>query len=355
MPLSLSRILVAGATTAAASVALAALFRHALLEQHGVATTLLKYLRLRYKLRHGFASILTLADFDRTITTKSCDVSCHGVVESCEELSERYRAETQKLFDHYYPIETHATMPVAEKIPLMQSWYRQAHTLLLREPFTPELLDSATKRSTVALRPGFDELEGLLRAHGTPLVVCSAGLGNVVRAVFKHRLRSADAILATARMPIVSNWLEFDASGRVSGFTQPLLHMVSALGLQPRTSRPPLRLVIRAHACSACPLFDPRCPGQFNKNGEFVRAQLGEARWQALVGSRRVCLLLGDGIGDATMADGLGMATVKIGFLNETDEERVSARLPQYEAAFDAVILGDRSFDWLLTLLRGLA
>ena len=55
------------------------------------------------------------------------------------------------------------------------------------------------------------------------------------------------------------------------------------------------------------------------------------------------------------MADGLGMATVKIGFLNETDEERVSARLPQYEAAFDAVILGDRSFDWLLTLLRGLA
>ena len=51
----------------------------------------------------------------------------------------------------------------------------------------------------------------------------------------------------------------------------------------------------------------------------------------------------------------LGMRHVlRIGFLNETDEARVAARLPQYEAAFDAVILGDRSFDWLLSLLRSL-
>ena len=44
----------------------------------------------------------------------------------------------------------------------------------------------------------------------------------------------------------------------------------------------------------------------------------------------------------------------KIGFLNETEPSRVAERLPAFEAAFDAVILGDRSMDWVLELLRDL-
>ena len=44
----------------------------------------------------------------------------------------------------------------------------------------------------------------------------------------------------------------------------------------------------------------------------------------------------------------------QVGFLNETDPARIAARLPQFEAAFDAVLLGDAPFDWLLGLLRGL-
>ena len=151
------------------------------------------------------------------------------------------------------------------------------------------------------------------------MVVCSAGLGNVVRALLKHRLSSPAASASAADLPIVSNWLTFDAKDHVNGFSQPLLHM-------------------------------------FNKDGAFVRSQLGEARWNALASGRSVCLLLGDGLGDASMADGLGLPhVVKIGLLNESDPERVAARLPQYEAAFDAVILGDRSFEWLLSLVRPLS
>ena len=188
----------------------------------------------------------------------------------------------------------------------------------MAEPFTPALLDSAAERSKAALRPGFEELFSLCRLHGAPLVVCSAGLGNVVSALLKHRLESAEAVAAVENISIVSNWLRFDERQRVCGFSQPLLHM-------------------------------------FNKNGAFVRSQCGEDKWANLAADRKVCLLLGDGLGDATMADGLDLPHVlKIGFLNETDEARVAARLPQYEAAFDAVILGDQSFSWLLSLLRSL-
>ena len=36
----------------------------------------------------------------------------------------------------------------------------------------------------------------------------------------------------------------------------------------------------------------------FNKNGDFIRGQLGAERWASLVGSRSTVLLLGDGLGD---------------------------------------------------------
>lgn len=91
----------------------------------------------------------------------------------------------------------------------------------------------------------------------------------------------------------------------------------------------------------------------FNKNACFLAQQLGRERWSTLLRGRRTVLLLGDGLGDAAMADGIeGIDLIKVGFLNETDPERVAARLPQYERAFDAVILGDASFDWVLQLLR---
>ena len=297
----------------------AGIFRRHQLETHKVATNLFKYLRLRYTLSNaGWGRLLLLADFDRTLTTASCGVSCHGVVESCQELSRDYREATKVLFEKYYPIETSATMTREEKIPLMTEWYTRAHELLLKEPFTPELLDATAAKSAIALRPGCDELFALCHDKATPLVVCSAGLGNVVQACLKHRLQDERAVAALPQLPVVSNWLRFDDAGVVNGFSQPLLHM-------------------------------------FNKDGAFVKSQIGDSRWNALSTGRSVCLVLGDGLGDAAMADGLGLTNVvKIGFLNETDPARVAARLPAFEDAFDIVLLGDQSFEYVLKMLRGL-
>ena len=89
-----------------------------------------------------------------------------------------------------------------------------------------------------------------------------------------------------------------------------------------------------------------------NKHGAFIRSQLGEEQWSRLTAGRTTILLLGDSLGDSHMADGLeGYDVVRLGFLNETDEARVAPRLPQYEAVFDAVLLHDQSFEWLLRVL----
>lgn len=101
------------------------LFRRRMLERHGVATSLVKYLRLRFHMR-SMDSLLLLADFDRTITTAACGVSCHGVVESCAELSAEYRAATTELFNKYFPLETSTELTREEKIPIMQECMRSA-------------------------------------------------------------------------------------------------------------------------------------------------------------------------------------------------------------------------------------
>ena len=57
----------------------------------------------------------------------------------------------------------------------------------------------------------------------------------------------------------------------------------------------------------------------YNKNGAFVREQLGAQAWARLGRGRRVVLVLGDSLGDATMADGRAFdAVLKIGPRMET-------------------------------------
>ena len=313
---------------ALATIAIPFAFRWHLRRTRDVSTTLWRYVRLRWKLaRAGWPSLMVIADFDRTLSTARCGTSCHGVLESCEQLSAEYRAATHKLVQHYLPIETSTSISREDKIPMMQDWYKQAHELLIKEALTHEILDTAAKRSAVELRPGCDELFDLCASRGAPMIVCSAGLGNVVRSLLRHRLPPATAakVDPVNELPVASNWLFFGANGRLSGFSTPLLHM-------------------------------------FNKNAAFIRTQLGAERWASLLersgggGKRRVVLLLGDGLGDATMAEGIGPEhdVIKIGFLNECDPSKLAAKLPLYEAAFDAVVLRDGPFDWILELLRPL-
>ena len=52
------------------------------------------------------------------------------------------------------------------------------------------------------------------------------------------------------------------------------------------------------------------------------------------------------------MADGLGLRSIKrLGFLNEVEPGEQAKRLRKYTDAFDAVVLADGPYDWLLELM----
>mmetsp|Transcript_50406 Transcript_50406/g.155913 ORF Transcript_50406/g.155913 Transcript_50406/m.155913 type:complete len:292 (+) Transcript_50406:136-1011(+) len=246
--------------------------------------------------RGGLAVFL---DFDRTMTRcflpggGRC-TSAHGVMESAGMLSEEFRSKTKQLFEKYYPVEIDATMSIEEKIPIMNEWYSQVHSLMLRENVMRRDLHSAVAECTaIELRDGIADL--ILRCQKAsppiPVIVMSAGLGDVIEDFLQLRLPFE---LAPTTM-VVSNRMSFDGDGRLSGFSEPLLHM-------------------------------------FNKTAKFMPDAGRE-----LVKGRGHCLLLGDSVGDLTMADSLEVETLKVGFLNE----KVDERLAQYCDLFDVVVTND--------------
>ena len=128
----------------------------------------------------------------------------------------------------------------------------------LREGYSypPRGLGAAgTRRGTPRILP---RLSG--QARGVPFIVCSAGLGNVVRAVLRTRLPPEADVEA---LPIVSNWVRFeqrpDGEGTICGFTEPLLHMYNKNGATIKVRYVPPRLPLhhpplRSHCASGKPL-----------------------------------------------------------------------------------------------------
>merc|ERR1712032_1425099 len=224
-------------------------------------------------------------------------MSAHGVLERGGVFTPRYEQKTKELLDKYYPIEIDPTIPIEEKIPLMKEWYGQVHEMMLEEGVTAATIQkSVEKCDNIALREGIADLVAACQecSPPVPFVVMSAGLGNVIDEFLRQHLPFA---LKPSTM-VVSNRLLFNAEGVHTGFTEPLMHM-------------------------------------FNKSLASVPPE-GEH----LVRGKGHCLLLGDSVGDLTMADG-GVGTfsqkLAVGFLNEKVEERRS----QFVGPFDVVVTHD--------------
>lgn len=236
-------------------------------------------------------------------------MSCHGVIESAPHLTPEYKAAAAALFDKYFPIETSANLTKQQKTPLMYEWYHQGHDLLIQQGFRREHVESAVthavQRAAVQLRAGMPAILTLAATHQVPTLVFSAGIGNVLTRIISKLHKPLDLHHSW----VVSNFMNFREDGSLEDFTEPLIHM-------------------------------------FNKNTEHVPDAYKEA-----VKQRPHVLLMGDSLGDVTMADGQPVEPdiiLRIGFLNAQEKEL----LPLYEAAFDVVVLRDGPADVALDILE---
>ncbi|KAH7680145.1 Protein F25B5.3 c, partial [Aphelenchoides avenae] len=242
----------------------------------------------------GFDRLLVISDFDYTLSRyKSKDGercwTTHGVFESAtEQFSPELKAKFDELKTKYIPIEYCPNMTVAEKTPYMEQWWTESHAFIVQQKFTRSQIEGFVTRSKLALRDGAEQLLETVERHRVPLVLFSAGIGNIIEIFLRRQLSTIPPSLH-----IVSNMMEFDEDDICTSFSEPLIHTF----------------------CKNASVIDHDLP--------FFKS----------LRERTNVILLGDSFGDLQMDVGVereGVA-LKIGFLNFN----VDQLLDKYMHGFD--------------------
>ncbi|XP_028311318.1 cytosolic 5'-nucleotidase 3-like [Gouania willdenowi] len=248
----------------------------------------------------GSNTLQVISDFDMTLTRfayngKRCP-TCHNILDNSKLISSDCKDMLKELLDTYYPIEIDCSRSVEEKLPLMVEWWTKAHDLLVEQKIRKEMLSTAVQESEAMLREGYEFFFNHLHEHSIPLLIFSAGIGDILEEVIRQ------AGVFHSNVNVFSNYMDFDDSGVLKAFKGELIHI-------------------------------------YNKR---EGAMLNTGHFQELR-TRPNVLLMGDSLGDLNMADGVqDMENIlKIGYLNDKVEERKQSYLNLY----DVVLINDETLE----------
>nr|XP_045014622.1 7-methylguanosine phosphate-specific 5'-nucleotidase isoform X1 [Jaculus jaculus] len=259
-------------------------------------------------LRRGGADRLqVISDFDMTLSRfayngQRCP-SSHNILDHSKIISEECRKELSALLRYYYPIEIDPQRTVQEKLPHMVEWWTKAHNLLCQQRISKFQIAQVVRESAAMLREGYKTFFDTLYHNGIPLFIFSAGIGDVLEEIIRQMK------VLHPNIHIVSNYMDFTEDGFLRGFKGQLIHT-------------------------------------YNKNSSVCE---NSGYFDKLQGKTNI-ILLGDSIGDLTMADGVpGVQNIlKIGFLNDKVEERRE----HYMDSYDVVLEKDETLDVVNGLLQ---
>ncbi|XP_038591427.1 7-methylguanosine phosphate-specific 5'-nucleotidase-like isoform X2 [Micropterus salmoides] len=257
--------------------------------------------------REGAGSLQVISDFDMTLTRFAHNgkrvPTTHNILDNRLLISEECTKKMRELLNTYYPIEIDPRRTAEEKLPHMVEWWTKVHKLLIQQRIRKDMLARAVKESSAMLRGGYKVFFDRLAEQQVPLLIFSAGVGDVLEEVIRQNL------VFHPNVHIISNYMDFDQTGVLTAFKGQLIHT-------------------------------------YNKREGALSHAAGLTELQG----RPNVLLLGDSLGDLTMADGVSghKNILTIGFLNDQVEERKDS----YINSFDIVLVTDETMDVPNAILR---
>ncbi|KAL3051519.1 hypothetical protein OYC64_001714 [Pagothenia borchgrevinki] len=250
--------------------------------------------------RAGAGRLQVISDFDMTLTRFAHNgkrvPTTHNILGHRLLIDEDCSKKIRELLNTYYPIEIDAGRTAEDKLPLMVEWWTQVHELLIQQRIRKDLLAQAVKESSAMLREGYKVFFDRLTEQQVPLLIFSAGVGDVLEEVIRQNN------VFHPNVHIISNYMDFDQTGVLRAFKGQLIHT-------------------------------------FNKR----EGALSHASGLRVLQGRPNVLLLGDSLGDLTMADGVSehQNILTIGFLNDQMDERKEL----YVKSFDVVLVKDETME----------
>ncbi|KAL1116314.1 hypothetical protein AAG570_005809 [Ranatra chinensis] len=262
--------------------------------------------KLRRMIAGGKEKLQIITDFDRTLSkyhhNGELTKSSYCVFESVPSLPTNFVEGAQALYKRFRVIEDNPNMTTEEKLPHMKEWWNLNEKLFIDVKYEEHEMESAVVNSNVHLRVGTEDAFRKLSASGVPVLVFSAGVGDVVKAIMRHYA------IDHPNVHVISNFFKWE-NGFITGFQGTLIHI-------------------------------------YNKNQHAIE----NSDYFQELSHRENVILMGDSLGDSNMAEGVpGNGTVlKIGFLCGTIDEY----LPQYLESFDIVLCDDQTMNVFNSILK---
>lgn len=250
----------------------------------------------------GKSSLHIISDFDRCLTKAFIDgkkiPTTLAKIREGNYLSSEYVKKAYELYDIYRPIEISNKIPEKERDEKMVEWWQKHLEIMIEYGMNKNVIKDIIKDSKIVLRNGASEFFNLLAKEGIPLIIFSAGLGDLIQEFLKKDNKMQKNI------HIVSNFYKFDKNGKVTGYKSKVIHT-------------------------------------FNKNEIDIKDKTIE--------NRKNVILLGDNLGDLGMLKGLDYdILIKICFLNQETKNL----LEDFKKHFDVIILNDGPMDFVNTLIK---
>ena len=247
-----------------------------------------------------------VSDFDKTLTKAFADgKKVHTGIAQIREghyLTEDYSPKAFALHDEYHPIETADNISREIKNKKMHEWWSRHLELMAKCGMNKGVINDIIQKKKIKIREDALELLDLLHEKNIPLLIFSAGVGDIIESYLKYENKLYDNI------QIISNFYKFDEYGKVIGYKSKIIHSLNKSEIQ----------------LKGMPYYD-------------------------IIRERKNVILLGDSVDDLDMLQGIEhKEVIKIGFLNEDAEKN----LKNYKKNFDALILNDGSIEYVTSLIK---
>lgn len=158
-------------------------------------------------------------DFDKTITNKESLDSWMTLVDF-EIYGEDCRKEWEKLNASYAPIEFDYTIDNKTKEKYMIEWYEKSMDLLYQYQLTYSNLQKTLQKETLKFRKGAKEFLQSLYQQNIPVIMVSAGIGNVIEEFLKKYECYYNNIY------IISNFIQFK-DNKMQKFATSIIHSMN--------------------------------------------------------------------------------------------------------------------------------
>lgn len=262
--------------------------------------------KIRQIKEDGNTHFHVVSDFDRTLTPVFIDgkkaETGVGQIRAGGYLSVEYVKEAYALKDKYYPVEIDESISIEERSKKMREWWETHLKVMIKYGLNKSVIEDIVKKRKIRPRPGALEFYDILNKFNIPLLIFSAGKGDLIEGFLKQEGKLYENI------HVIANFYNYDEKGFVKGYKSDIIHT-------------------------------------FNKNESRVEKH----PYYEQVKKRKNVLLLGDSLGDLKMTEGLEHDTIlRIGFLNENVEKL----LPKFAEKYDVLILNDGHMNYVNDLLN---